>query len=155
MNRILVTSIVSGAALQCGATTLDSYHIGNSLTWNARPPAVEAIAASQGMSLNSGSHIYCGQPLHAIASNPTQTCVTNGGFGTWDQALADFDFDILTVQPHPAGTATTLQSDIDAISTFVDTALTRPGNATMQLYRTRKARPDTDLRRPVEPRHKR
>jgi hypothetical protein len=127
----LTVCLASGYA---AAESLQTYHIGNSLTQDANPHnAVAAIAAEAGHTLTAGTHIRCANPLHLIVQEPAEICITDGPFGTWDSALPNHRFDAITFQPHPTGAAT-LQLDVQSISTLVDAALQNPANSDTQVY---------------------
>ena len=70
-----------------GAVT--SYHVGNSLTWDASLTRMQIVSQDQGIDLEVGYHIKCGRSLLSIWNDPTGTCIAPNATGTWDVALAN------------------------------------------------------------------
>ncbi len=102
------------------------YRIGNSLTWDSQPKAIEALAAQRGLEHVEAYHINCGQSLQRIWTHPEEVCVpVVEPFGTFGKALPDHDWDAVTFQPHP-GADSTLATDAARIVDFI--GKTRSGN---------------------------
>lgn len=80
------------------------FTIGNSLTWDTSPPNLD----------NSQWHIFCNKNLRFIADNPTGHCINTSVL--WTDALANQQFDYVTVQPF---SGTTLQDDVSVISQWM------------------------------------
>ncbi len=79
--------------------------IGNSLTWDARPPLLDGLVHW---------HVDCGKSLAFIQNNPQNPCVKSSTL--WPRALQSRQYDFLCLQPHYG---TTLDQDVEAISTWV------------------------------------
>ncbi|QDT14394.1 hypothetical protein [Alienimonas californiensis] len=69
------------------------YLIGNSLTADTLPSRLDGTDAGLVQ-----WHIYCGKNLTFIRENPDGHCVQSST--PWPQALAEGDYDFLSVQPH-------------------------------------------------------
>ena len=83
------------------------YRIGNSLTWDSQPKAIEALAAQRGLKHVEAYHINCGKSLQRIWTHPEEVCVkVVEPYGTFGKALPGFDWNAVTFQPHPGGDST-------------------------------------------------
>lgn len=91
------------AAQESGAARY--YLIGNSLTWDTVP---------ERLSGDVQWHVDCGVHLPHIFANPNQPCVKSSSH--WPKALADKQYDIVSIQPHYG---TTLTQDADTISAWM------------------------------------
>ena len=109
---------------------LDSYFIGNSLTWDSQPNGLAALAQQSGLELNVGYHIRAGQPLVYTANNPDDITMTNG-YGGYATALANHAWDVVTIQPY-FGPGSTQATDLAAIDQFID--MTRAGPSTSTAF---------------------
>lgn len=98
---------------------INSFHIGNSLTWDSQPKGIAAMANDNGYKASAGYHITCGKPLTHISQNPKDVCVkVVPKFGYWGDALVKNKLDFLTMQPFRG--ASTLKSEADAIVNFIE-----------------------------------
>lgn len=134
MSRILILCCSSVLALcpVASAEAMDTYHIGNSLTWDAGPPVLEKLAASAGHAHYAGYHIRSAAPLHYIQANPSDTTYVRPS--QWDTAFARAEgWDAISIQPYPAGGAT-LASDAAAITTFIAAARENPASGSTNFY---------------------
>ncbi len=121
---VLGTAALGLAAAAQGAPRV--YRIGNSLTWDSQPKAIEALATQRGLEHVEAYHINCGKSLQRIWTHPEEVCVpVVEPFGTFGKALPDHDWDAVTFQPHP-GAGSTLATDAARIVDFIDK--TRSGN---------------------------
>lgn len=123
-----VLCLSSFLADQAAATELTSYHIGNSLTWDAQVANFPNLSAEIGLDHEIGHHIRCSKSLPYIYANPTETCVTPTSFGTWSEALPDYAWDVVTLQIHPSDDSN-FASDTDAALSLIDLARSNPNNA--------------------------
>ena len=74
MHRVLMGLSVFFATIgSARAAPFRTYAIGNSLTVNATLNAMDDMAAQAGISSFSSDHIYLGQSLNTIWTNPTHT----------------------------------------------------------------------------------
>lgn len=98
---------------------VNSFHIGNSLTWDSQPKGIAEIAKNNGYKASAGYHITCGKPLTHISQNPKDVCVkVVPEFGYWGDALVKNKLDFVTMQPFRG--ASTLKSEEDAIINFIE-----------------------------------
>lgn len=81
------------------------YLIGNSLTWDTRPPLLSHYV---------DWHVDCGKSLQYIYENPANPCVDSSRL--WPTALHQLQYDYLVVQPFYG---TTLQQDKQVINRWL------------------------------------
>ena len=111
----------------------NSYHIGNSLTWDLQPLGLVEISAQRGTQQTVGHHIQCGQPLNSIWANPKDTCVNPvEAFGTFRPALEKHRWDAVTLQPYRG--ASTLGEDEKVILQMIELAQKNPDNAKTRFF---------------------
>lgn len=110
-----------------------SYHIGNSLTFDSQPLALEDFAESRGFEHEVGYHIRSSSSLKEILDNPTDTSVSPNEFGVFSEALPNHHWDIVTIQSHP-GQDSTLGTDVDAILSLINMTRSNPSNAQTNFY---------------------
>lgn len=79
--------------------------IGNSLTWDTVPSALEGDVQW---------HVDCGKSLPFIHDNPNEPCVKTST--SWPAALEAKQYDVISVQPHYGST---LAEDVAVISKWV------------------------------------
>lgn len=126
-----VICAMGGSAATASAATFNLYSVGNSLTWDAKPPALAGMAASAGFSQTTGYHIRCGQNLDYIYSHPTETCVTPTSFGTFSPAFSGYGWDAITLQPY---TGTTANAEKQAVLNLIADAQLNSANDQTQFY---------------------
>jgi len=142
--RFFVTMLWALLTMPALATSITTYQIGNSLTWDSQPLGIAAIADDFGFDHTVGYHIRCGYSLQRILDDPTSTCVNPvPEFGTFGSALPGHKWDAITLQPHPNVAeppgqehlpASTLLSDVTSISTLINLAQTNIANADTTFY---------------------
>ncbi len=111
-----------------------AYRIGNSLTWDSQPKAIEALAAERGLEHLEAYHINCGKSLERIWTHPEEVCVRPvEPFGTFAGALTGHAWDAVTFQPHP-GAGSTLATDTARILDFIAMARENPRNRNTVFY---------------------
>lgn len=117
--------VLTVAAAAHGAT----YHVGNSLTWDAMYRSMPSV----GQSLpDRGYHVRCSMPLPYIWEHPTDVCTPSPApYGMIAEALGNFDWDAVTLQPH---FGSTLATDTSAIVSMIDLVRSRPSNAATPIY---------------------
>ena len=120
-----------------------SYHIGNSLTYDSQPLALEAFATQIGLAHTVGFHIRESSALNEILADPSDTTVEpHPQFGTYQQALPGHEWDFVTIQPHqskdnpetPEFDPSTLATDVSAILHFIDLTRSNPANSDTKFY---------------------
>lgn len=134
-----VVLVLASAAPALG--TFKSYHVGNSLTYDARPWAVAAWAGGGAV---EDHHIRCGMHLEYIWANPAEVCITPGSYGTFNNALPNNAWDAVTLQPHP-NPGSTLGGEATAMRNMIDLTRSNVANARMRsyLYATYPTRPES------------
>jgi hypothetical protein len=110
-----------------------SYHIGNSLTFDSQPLALEGFAESRGFQHEVGYHIRSASSLEDILANPTDTSVSPNEFGVFSEALPNHHWDVVTLQTHN-GPTSTLGTDVDAILSLINMTRSNPSNAQTNFY---------------------
>lgn len=111
-----------------------SFHVGNSLTWDAQPRGIEALASLRGNDLRAGYHIACNRNLDDIWSDPQFTCVLpHAKLGRFPDALASHAVDVVTLQPWRWGDAT-LAEDTARLLDFIDLTRSNPDNQDTQFF---------------------
>lgn len=145
---VLKTNVVD-VHISCSDKIKRAYSIGNSLTWDSQPDGVAALAASQSIDLSVGYHIQPGQPLSFSTTNPhpvdpaiLSLQITNS-FGTFENALGNNAWHIVTIQPYlsSVNATSTLGSDIAAINLLID--LTKAGPSTNAIFYIYEGWPNT------------
>lgn len=110
------------------------YRIGNSLTWDSQPKAIEALAAQHKLKQVQAWHINCGKSLDRIWSHSEEICVKAvAPFGTYRNALPNFDWAAVTFQPHPGGNST-LRTDTDSIINMITLSQSKGRNNKTVFY---------------------
>jgi hypothetical protein len=120
---MLVVSPIGGGT---PAQALSTYHVGNSLTGDSRVLPWRGgyqSANAAGLVWQTGWHIDCGDGLGSIVAHPTENCVDPPPEGIWPDALPNFWWDAITLQPFDSDN-TTLQLELDAAKTLIQTANT-------------------------------
>ena len=111
-----------------------AYRIGNSLTWDSQPKAIEALAEQRGLEHVEAYHINCGKSLQRIWTHPDEVCVkVVEPYGTFGNALPNYDWDAVTFQPHPGGDST-LATDAARIVDFIAKAREGKRNSKTVFY---------------------
>lgn len=133
MFAIAAGCSLHGSSLAWAVTT--SYHIGNSLTFDSQPEAMEAFAASRGLDHQVGYHIRSSSSLRNILDNPTDVSVEPNEFGTYTQALPNNAWDIVTLQLHNSNSPlATLGQDVESILSLINLTQSNPANANTNFY---------------------
>ncbi|WP_218932153.1 DUF4886 domain-containing protein [Adhaeretor mobilis] len=85
-------------------------------------------------------HIRSASSLNAIEMWPDETTIDPlEPFGTYQNALSNYAWDAVTLQPHNrsvsvGGFASTLATDVDTITNMIDLTRTNPANADTKFY---------------------
>jgi hypothetical protein len=119
-------------AAAMGEETLRIYHIGNSFTWDSNPLLTSLSLSNAGYTVGQGYHIACGQSLTSIESHPDSVCITPPEpYGTWTNALANYEWDAITLQASPGGTGL---SEVTATRKIIEAALYGNRNRNCRFY---------------------
>ena len=102
--------------------TLRVYHVGNSLTFGVMGFGRAAeFLGSRGTKYEFGMHILWGSSLATILNSRNTSSVDPGKYGRFPQALADYPWDALTLQPYAAALEGG-NGDIAAAEKFIELA---------------------------------
>jgi hypothetical protein len=114
------------------AETLRIYHIGNSLTWDSNPALTSLSLSNAGYTVQQGYHIACSRGLTRIESEPDYVCVPPPEpYGTWTNALANYDWDVITLQAYPGGSGLT---EVAATRKIIEIALAGNRNRNCKFF---------------------
>jgi hypothetical protein len=135
----LLIAVLVAALLACtasaapGGQTLRAYFVGNSLTNQMDPASIGSMATSRGNTLVYGKHIDFGQALEQMWANPSGADETVGPFGAFPNALTNYQWDAISLQPfqRPIGEPV---GDRIALRNFINLARTGSPNARFFLY---------------------
>lgn len=125
----LVLATCIAAPLTTAETTLRVYYIGNSVTDALQYKKFADIARTKNIRIEWGRHMIPGAPLQWIWEHP-QDGFSEKPFGFYSNALANFEWDIVTLQPFDRQ----LKSDLRYIQQFIDLALTKSPQCRFFLY---------------------
>ncbi|WP_442481334.1 hypothetical protein [Aeoliella sp. SH292] len=122
-------SLVATLASLCAVGRADefrSFHVGNSLT------ADTWVTAFPNRPLHDevGWHIKCASALSNMLANPQSVCADPSSFGYFTQALANNEWDVVTLQPY------TGYSNATEIQSFVTMAQMTNDDAEILMYAT-------------------
>ena len=111
-----------------------SYHIGNSLTWDSQPEAMELFGNEFGPAHQAAYHIHVGWALHTIVADPNSLTIEPvPEFGSFDEALVNHAWDAVTLQPHRTQSAN-LQTDVESMLSLIDLTRTNSANENTTFY---------------------
>jgi hypothetical protein len=150
VRELVVRQLVCAAALVLAlggaacAEMLRGYHIGNSLTNDARVTSVQSSLTANGKTAFVGYHIDSAQSAHSISLIPSGA----GGldarppapFGAWDNALPNYVWDYVAIQSynkwneHPPNISVTGEEELSGYRTMMSAARLNPENADARLY---------------------
>ena len=135
MKKYIVALILSITLVTVAySETIRIYHIGNSLTWDSKLTSQTSILQHNGYEVEQGYHIACGRGLSYIEANPDYTCITpKEPYGKWKDALAEYEWDAVTIQAYPGGTGL---SEVAATASIIHEATKndRNKNCIFHLY---------------------
>ena len=113
---------------------ITSYHIGNSLTWDSQPLSLELYGDEFGVPYQAGYHIHNSWPLKAFINDPNAVTIEpTEQFGKYTDALTNFQWDVVTLQPHTTQSST-LRNDVDSIISIIDLTRSNPANSDTTFY---------------------
>jgi hypothetical protein len=130
----VVGMTVTFAQPRANATTLRVYHVGNSVTDTLRYNGVTAQAAQMGHAYTFGKHISAGASLPTIYNyTSTSGHFHANGFGLYRDALDDFTWDAITLEPFDNSINGT-NGDLVYAKNFINYALPQSPNAQFYVY---------------------
>ncbi|MEQ8211988.1 MAG: hypothetical protein RH917_19475 [Lacipirellulaceae bacterium] len=116
------------------ASAVNSYHIGNSLTWDSQPLLLSPVAQDLGLSHEAGYHIRTATSLDYFIANPEDVNITPvEPFGTYTNALTNHAWDAVTIQPFN-GQTSTMATDVLSILDFIDLTRSNSANQDTKFY---------------------
>jgi hypothetical protein len=135
MRYALIASAVMFASVHADSAVaaVRAYHIGNSLTnqTTVHYQGFYDLAAAANIDYEWGRHIRCASSLPVIVANPDDVCVGPiEPYGTFSQALPNFEWDIVTLQYYGG----VREEERGAFSTLTNLALQNPANADTKFY---------------------
>jgi len=132
LATLLVALHAAAPSAAVAATT--SYHIGNSLTADMAPHSFAAFAAQRELTHEAGYHLRNASSLNLTLATPSEVSVTPPEpFGTFANALPNFKWNAVTIQPH-WGLGSTMATDVDSILSVINLARTHAANANTRFY---------------------
>jgi hypothetical protein len=138
-SATLTVSTVLGAAAPHAAASLDhgktirAFHVGNSVTDTITYTSFRTMAQGAGDTYVYGRHTISGTPLSGIYANPNRG-FTTAPYGSYANALPNYEWDVVTLQPFDRMMYGFADSDIYAVRQFMDLTLSNPANADTQFY---------------------
>lgn len=115
------------------------YHVGNSITDTINYEAIVNLAKSRGKTYTLGRHTMPGTPLFGMLDNPDKGAF-NKPFGRVQQALADYEWDALTLQPfdrlldRQKDDAGKHESDLPTAIRYIELARKKSPNVQVYIY---------------------
>ncbi len=126
MNKAVLALVILTSTSLNAAT----YHIGNSLTWDAIYTS-NALAGNVPEFSERGYHIRCGASLPYIWANQTEVCTPSPSpYGTISN-IESSTWEAVTIQPFPGST---LAVDTAVIDNIIDKTRTNAENANTTFY---------------------
>lgn len=121
-----------GALLAGGsdAATARIYHIGNSLTDQVRYDQFKAAAIARGHNHIYGRHMMPGAPLNWMWEQAREGGFNVEPYGLYPNALSNYDWDFLVLQPF----VQSYDAELQAVNDFYNYALKRNPNITICIH---------------------
>ncbi len=108
---------------------LRTYHVGNSLTYATNAGGLANWVASRGGTHPYGFHINNGAKLQDIWTSPNYADSAGAPYGTFGNALPNYEWDVLTLEPFGANI-----TDAEMVGNFVGLMNNNPNNHDAQVY---------------------
>lgn len=128
---VLVSLNLASGRARAEDKTLRVYHVGNSVTDTIKYRALAELARSRGHHHVWGRHMIPGAPLAWIWKHPDQG-FQERPFGYYPRALAEYEWDVLTLQPFDRHLEKGDESDLAMARNFID--LARKKSPQLQVY---------------------
>lgn len=125
----VITGMVPVAYPASAETLLRVYYIGNSVTDALQYKKFAEIARAKNYRIEWGRHMIPGAPLQWIWDHPNDG-FSEKPYGFYSNALADFEWDIVTLQPFDRQ----LKSDRQYIQQFIDLTLTKSPSCQFYIF---------------------
>lgn len=132
----LLLTIAPARQVLASGRTIRQYSVGNSLTGLVLLDHYQEMAATRGNTVNWGFHVQPGASLDFILNNPlNNNTITQPPYGNWVNALNNYDWDAVTLEPFSRGLYGTT-GDRANVLTFLNDIKPRNPNAQVYLYQT-------------------
>lgn len=133
--------LLLGCLLLCGLApataparkTLRVYHVGNSVTDSINYKALAFLAAEQGNQYVYGRHTIPGAPMVGMWDDQKHG-FTEPRTGPSQQALKNFEWDAITLQPFDRLLEGDRECDFETASRFIELALAKSPNVQVYIY---------------------
>ena len=114
---------------------LTLYRIGNSLTWDSQPDGITALAFQKNRVHDTGYHIRSCMPPTYMWENPLEKDVPPNQYGLFGDALPNYRWNAVAIQPYKAsGVPTTLLDDEQVILSMIDLTRQNSDNSNTVFY---------------------
>src|SRR5689334_17963862 len=139
--KIVIALVVAAtAAVAQAGQTVRFYSIGNSLTGNVNFNNFQQLVQTRGNTADFGVHVQPGQTLDYIYQNPHASgLITWDPYGSWDNALPNYTWDAVTVEPFNRPLAGA-NGDLVNVANFVNTIQQHNAQSQIYVYQTWPAR---------------
>jgi len=131
---LLVANSIAAADTQPAGQQLRFFYIGNSVTDQLDYNAFAAMAKTRGHDINWARHMIPGAPLCWLWEH--EDGFTTKPYGSGRQALANYPWDVITLQPFDRGlhdgSADKPEGDVDIAQGYIDLAVKK--NPDVQVY---------------------
>ena len=131
---------VAAPATAPSGKTLRVYHIGNSVTDTIHYAGLQQLAAANGDTYLFGRHMMPGTPLFGLWDNQDKG-FTEQPYGASVNALKNFEWDVITLQPYDRLLEGDRESDFETCSRFVHLALQKSPDVQGYIYQHWPKRP--------------
>ena len=128
--RSVVTFFVIFTSTVSWAATARIYHIGNSLTDQVRYGYFQQAAQAKGNTHTYGRHMLPGAPCNFLWEQARDGGFSEEPFGLWPNALTNYEWDFVTLQPFSQGR----QPELQAVNDFYNYALKKSPNMTLCIH---------------------
>ncbi|MFO0930160.1 MAG: hypothetical protein U0736_24570 [Gemmataceae bacterium] len=130
---VVLALVMTSAVADDVPRTLRVYHVGNSVTDTIRYTALAELAKARGHRHVWGRHMIPGAPLAWLWDHPAQG-FQQPPFGHYPKALADYEWDALTLQPFDRQLDKGDDNDLKLCRRFIDLARKRSPDVQVYVY---------------------
>ena len=95
---VIILALILSQAADSPPSSFRVYFVGNSVTDTVRYPQLAALADGRGIKMSWGRHMIPGAPLEWLYTHPNEG-FREDPFGGWSQALNQFSWDAVSLQP--------------------------------------------------------
>jgi hypothetical protein len=138
-----VPASTSASAPTRSPVSLRVYHIGNSVTDTIRYKPIVSLARTRGKQYTLGRHTMPGTPLYGMLDNPDKG-FSEPPFGRTFQALTEYQWDVITLQPFNCLLEGKRERDVDTARRYLDLLLQKSPDVQVYVYSRWPGRPPID-----------